>query len=74
MTYDKSRGFHLEGPDLYLIYLGLYLSREIIEVLLLSLIVKRGCFFLNSASLICLGTISGSMLESPLDLEITRVD
>ena len=36
MTYDKSRGFQLEGPG-YLIYLGLYLSRKIIEILLLSL-------------------------------------
>ena len=40
MTYDKSRGFQLEGPGCYLIYLRLYLSREIIEILL-SLIVRN---------------------------------
>ena len=40
-TYEKIRVFQVEGPGWYLVYLVLYLARELIGKLLLSLI-KHG--------------------------------
>ena len=37
--YEKIRVFQLEGPSYYLVYFALYLAREIIGKLLLSLII-----------------------------------